>query len=146
MTKWILPLMALLVTPSAFAFTRLDCRPYSSDFRKEIQIEVLFGRSIDPLHPVIGNYYVTAELRVKEKNSRNTYVRPDVQLYPEKGTADTNLRGGATGMVHLRLNPQFKDGIFVAYFGDLFVNDLDVKAYFNLVGSGSEPGMYCKSN
>lgn len=146
MANLILILCTFLLTAPAFALTRLDCGPYSSDARKDVRVEILFSRVIDPERPVIGNYYVTAELRVTGQNSRNTYVRPDVQLYPENGTTDVNLRGGAAGMVHLRLKPQFKDGSFVAYHGDLFVNDLDAKFYLRLVGTGAEPGIYCRSN
>lgn len=65
-------------------------------------------------------------------------------MTPEIYTTDINLRGDADG-VHLRLYPQTSSaGEYTHYTGQVFINNLDAKAYFNFKDLGEQPGLYCR--
>lgn len=128
------------------AISRLNCVSGYEPMRDEAAIEIIFSRAIDPLKPVVGSYNLGAVLKLHDKITGQTYVRSDVVLVPSNSMSDVNLRGGAAGMVHLRISPVLNNGTFVGrYTGDLFINDLDSRHYYNLVGSSQEPGIVCES-
>jgi hypothetical protein len=136
----------LFLSVQASAVHKLVCVPGYEEMRKDAVIEVTFTYNIDPLKPFVGRYEMGAELKFKDLVTHQLYTRPDLVMRPESGTADVSMRGGAAGMVHLRLSPVIKNGAFTGrYTGDLFINDLNVRAYYNLVGTSKEPGILCEA-
>ncbi|MFV8258618.1 hypothetical protein ACNQKP_12470 [Bdellovibrio bacteriovorus] len=128
------------------SISRIVCVPGYEPMRDEAVIEVIFNRAIDPLKPVIGSYNLGAVLKLHDKITGQTYTRSDVVLVPATSMDDVNLRGGAAGMVHIRVNPVLKNGAFMGrYTGDLFINDLDSRNYYNLTGTPLEPGIVCET-
>jgi hypothetical protein len=115
---------------------KISCRAWDST-----QVEIVFNHSINPLIP-FTNYEFGAQLEVFSK--RGVYGRADVRITPLKTTHDPDLRGEAGGAIYLRLTPMLSQGEFSGkYVGQLFVNDLDAKAYFNFKDTGSLPGLLC---
>ncbi|UOE99939.1 hypothetical protein [Bdellovibrio reynosensis] len=131
-------MLALLATPAfASAVTSITCVP---SFDPDFKVQVRFSSNIDPLNPFVGTYTSSAVLKVTQKNSRQAY-EVTVRTSPEsRGTND--LRGDAEG-VYLKLYPQTENGQFTHYTGQLFVNDLNVRAYFKFINEGNEPGLVC---
>ncbi len=125
---------------------KLVCVPGYEPMRADAVIEVIFNRTIDPLKPVVGAYNLGAALKFHDKITGQTYTRSDVVLVPAASMDDVNLRGGAAGMVHIRVSPVLKNGAFMGrYTGDLFINDLDSRHYYNLTGTSQEPGIVCEA-
>lgn len=128
-----------LVAEAATTVQNLTCVP-SKD--SGIQVQISFYKGIDPLHPFIGVYDFGATLRVSQKSSNRVYEN-SLRVTPELNYHDDKLRGDAEG-VYLRLYPQKSNGEFSHYTGQLFVNDLNVKAYFNFSNANGRPGLVCK--
>lgn len=106
-------------------------------------VEISFLRSVDPLNPFIGFLFFSAKLTVF-KNEVKVYSNPSLRITPEIYTTDINLRGDAAG-VYLRLYPQTSnEGDYTHYTGQVFINDLDARAYFNFRDIGDQPGLYCQ--
>lgn len=123
----------------AVEITSITCDPARSHTH---QVVVEFVRPVDPLKPFIGFLYFSAKLSVY-KNSVKIYENPSVRISPEVYTTDLNLYGEAAG-VYLRLYPQINNaGQYTKYTGKLFINDLDVKAYFNFNDLEGHPGLDC---
>ncbi len=123
----------------AVEITSITCDPARSEAH---QVVLEFVRPVDPLKPFLGFLYFSAKLSVY-KNSAKVYENPSIRLSPEVYTTDINLFGEASG-VYLRLYPQTDSvGQFTNYTGKLFINDLDVKAYFNFNDVGDQPGLHC---
>ncbi|AHZ86606.1 hypothetical protein Bb109J_c1273 [Bdellovibrio bacteriovorus] len=147
MKKLMISAFVLFLSLNAGAsVSKLVCVPGYEPMRADAVIEIVFNRTIDPLKPVIGSYNLGAVLKLHDKITGQTYTRSDVVLVPATSMDDVNLRGGAAGMVHIRVNPVLKNGAFMGrYTGDLFVNDLDSRNYYNLTGSVQEPGIVCET-
>lgn len=147
MKKLLISAVVLFASLNAGAsVSKLVCVPGYEPMRAEAVIEVIFNRAIDPLKPVIGSYNLGAVLKLHDKITGQTYTRSDVVLVPSKSMDDVNLRGGAAGMVHIRVSPVLKNGAFMGrYTGDLFINDLDSRHYYNLTGTTQEPGIVCEA-
>lgn len=139
MALWGLVFGLVLAGPvQAAKIQKLSCRAWDSS-----QVEVVFNRPIDPLIP-FTSYEFGAQLEVFSK--RGVYGRADVRITPLKTTHDYDLRGDAGGAVFLRLSPMLSQNKFSGkYTGQLFVNDLDAKAYFNFKDTGSLPGLLCEA-
>ncbi|KYG63251.1 hypothetical protein AZI85_04235 [Bdellovibrio bacteriovorus] len=139
--KTLISILIALSSSSALAsVTRLICIPSQND---DVQIEVLFNKAIDPKTPFIGSYNFGATLIVKEKGFAQNYTNSNIRMTPEVYYSDISMRGDAEG-VYLRLYPQFKGSEFSHYTGQLFVNDLETRDYFNFRDSGAGPGFSCK--
>ncbi|KYG69366.1 hypothetical protein AZI87_09265 [Bdellovibrio bacteriovorus] len=132
--------IALSASTSIASVTRLVCIPSQND---DVRIEVLFNKAINPKTPFIGSYSFGATLIVKEKGFSKSYTNSNVRISPETYYSDISLRGDAEG-VYLRLYPQFQGSEFSHYTGQLFVNDLETRDYFNFRDSGMGPGFSCK--
>ncbi|WII70660.1 hypothetical protein QJS83_09335 [Bdellovibrio sp. 22V] len=137
----IFALVLSAVTGHAASIQRLTCIP---SFTDDTKIEIVFSRSIDPLKPFIGTYNWPAALKISHPGTTQGYTRQDVTITPEITYDDINLRGDAGGYVYLRLYPEIKNGVFVRYTGQLFINDLDVRAYYNFKSYNGVPGFICQ--
>lgn len=138
--KYLITLLALAYVAPGYAskIQKLSCRAWDST-----EIEIVFSRAVDPLVP-FTSYEFGAQLEVFSK--RGIYGRADVRITPLKTTHDADLRGDAGGAVYLRLTPMLSQAQFSGkYKGQLFVNDLDAKAYFNFKDTGSLPGLLCEA-
>lgn len=133
--------MFSFITLNAHAVRTLNCTPSVDD---RLSLDITFSRDITPERPFVGLYEFGATLKVKRQNSNQTYTNSNVRMTPEVYTTDTNLRGDAAG-VYLRLYPHF-DGrnVFTHYTGQVLINDLDVRAYFNFTDSYGQPGFVCR--
>lgn len=131
-------LMASATVAGAATVQNITCVP-SKDPSTKVQIS--FYKSIDPLRPFIGVYDFGATLRISREGSSRIYENA-VRVTPEVSYHDDKLRGDAEG-VYLRLYPQQANGEFLQYTGQLFVNDLNVKAYFNFSNTNGRPGLVC---
>ena len=128
--------LAFALPVHAAKIQKLSCRAWDST-----QVEIVFNRPVDPLVP-FTSYEFGAQLEVFSR--RGVYGRADVRITPLKTTHDFYLRGDAGGAVFLRLTPMLVQNEFSGkYTGQLFVNDLDAKAYFNFKDTGSLPGLLC---
>ena len=136
-------LIALILTLSLYTFAAevksLTCTTANSEIHKVV---VDFPRAVNPLSPFIGFLSFTASVSVYKYDSR-VYQHKNVRVTPEVYTTDINLRGDAEG-VYLRLYPQVIEGEFTHYTGQLFINDLNQKAYFNFKDIGDQPGLDCQ--
>ncbi|MFS4459606.1 hypothetical protein [Bdellovibrio sp. HCB2-146] len=133
--------VAFIVPAYAVKIQKLECFA-----QNKTKVEVTFVRAIDPLNPWIGTYNFGAQLEVF--SSRGIYGRTDMRMSPLQYTTDIDMRGDAAGLdggaVYLRLSPIVSGGNFSGqYRGQLFVNDLDAKAYFNFRDAGNQPGLTC---
>lgn len=114
-----------------------------STAKSEIHTVVVdFPRLVNPLNPFIGFLSFTATVSIYRYDVK-VYENKKVRVTPEVYTTDINLRGDAEG-VYLRLYPQVKEGEFSHYTGQLFINDLDQRAYFNFKDVEEQPGLDCK--
>ena len=140
-TKILTTLMLSFITLNAHAVRTLNCKPSIDD---RLSLDITFSKDISPEKPFIGFYEFGATLKVKRQNSNQTYTNSNVRITPEVYTTDTNLRGDAAG-IYLRLYPHF-DGrnVFTHYTGQVLINDLDVRAYFNFTDSYGQPGFVCR--
>lgn len=136
--KYLIVLLGLVFAGpiQAAKIQKLSCRAWDTT-----QVEIVFSRPVDPLMP-FTSYEFGAQLEVFSK--RGVYGRADIRITPLKSTHDFYLRGDAGGAVFLRLTPMLNQNEFSGkYSGQLFVNDLDAKAYFNFKDTGSLPGLLC---
>ena len=107
-----------------------------------VKVQISFYKGIDPLHPFIGVYDFGATLRISQERSTRIYEN-SLRVTPETTYHDDKLRGDAEG-VYLRLYPQKSNGEFSHYTGQLFINDLNVKAYYNFSNANGRPGLVCE--
>lgn len=133
--------LAFALPAQAVKIQKLEC--FAHDKTK---VEITFHRATDPLNPWIGAYEFGAQIEVF--SARGIYGRDDMRMSPLKYTTDIDMRGDASGLdggaVYLRLSPVVADGNFSGHYrGQLFVNDLQAKAYFNFRDSGNQPGLTC---
>lgn len=138
--KFVIALLWMAFAGPVYAakIQKLSCRAWDST-----QIEIVFSRPVEPLVP-FTSYEFGAQLEVFSK--RGVYGRADVRITPLKTTHDADLRGDAGGAVFLRLIPMLSKNEFTGkYSGQLFINDLDAKAYFNFKDTGSLPGLLCEA-
>lgn len=140
--KYVFLVLILTTTSKALAIeiNAIKCKTAKS---AEHTVEISFFRPVNPLKPFIGFLFFTANLSVF-KNETKVYQNLNIRMTPEIYTTDINLRGDANG-VYLRLYPQItNDGEFSHYTGQVFINDLDKRAYFNFRDSDDKPGLYCQ--
>lgn len=133
--------LTLTITTRAIAVEvkSLTCQTAKS---ADHTVVINFFRPVNPLSPFIGFLFFGAELSVYKNNSL-VYENKNVRMTPEVYTTDINLRGDTDG-VYLRLYPQTTaKGEFTHYTGQVFINDLNTKAYFNFRDIDSQPGLYC---
>lgn len=117
----------------------LTCTTAKSEIHSVV---IEFPRNVNPLSPFIGFLSFTASLSVYKYDVK-VYQHKNIRITPEVYTTDINLRGDAEG-VYLRLYPQIKEGEFSHYTGQLFINDLNQKAYFNFKDADDQPGLNCQ--
>lgn len=135
--------LAVLLQVPFFAmasFTQLTCSTISQDATVRVQT----SRAVDPQHPWIGFSTIDANLQVQIKGAYSKYDTA-IALTPISGSDDLNMRGDATqGGVYLQLYPQIVNGQATGkYTGQLFINDLDKREYFDFRSEGKEPGLVC---
>lgn len=132
--------LSFLFSLQAFAVQTITCTPSSNP---NVKLSVTFHKDIDPAKPFIGSYNWGAVLKIA-RPGKPEYVNSKVRMTPEVYYSDISLRGDAEG-IYLRLYPHF-DGNdkFVNYDGQLFINDLDYKVYYNFIDRDGTPGLVCK--
>lgn len=141
MKNTIITIATLLFSANAFAVRTVECVPGQNT---DIKVIVTFNRDIDPKKPFIGTYNWGASLKVVKPNSTNHYINSNLRMTPETYYSDISLRGDAPG-VYLRLYPQLDNNEnFTNYEGQLFVNDLDARVYFNFTDRDGITGLICK--
>lgn len=108
-------------------------------------LHIEFQAPIDPVKPFIGWPNIPATLEVHPYRSNNIY-KTAIHFVPLKGGQDINLRGGAAqDGVYLQLFPEVVNGEATGHYtGQAFINDLDVRAYFDFRSRGTVPGMRCE--
>jgi hypothetical protein len=136
--------LAVLLQVPFFAmasFTQLTC----STITQDATVRVLVTRAVDPQNPWVGFNTISANLEVQIKRAYSKYATA-ITLSPISGSGDLNMRGDAAqGGVYLQLYPQIVNGQATGkYTGQLFVNDLDKREYFDFRSEGGEPGLVCK--
>ncbi len=130
----------LFFSANAFAVRTVECIPGQDT---DMRVIVTFNRDIDPKKPFIGAYDWGATLKVVKPRSNNNYVNPNLRVTPIANYSDVNLSGNAAG-VYLQLYPQFNNqDVFTNYEGQLFVNDLDARVYFNFTDRDGITGLIC---
>lgn len=140
-SKNLTTLMLSFITLNAHAIRTLDCTPAIDD---RLNLEIIFSKNISPEKPFIGFNEFGATLKLKKLTSNQTYTNSNIRITPEIYTTDINLRGDAAG-IYLRLYPQFDNhNVFTHYTGQVLINDLDVRAYFNFSNSYGRPGFVCR--
>lgn len=133
-------ILTISIKASAITLNSMNCQTAKS---AEHTVGISFFRPIDPLKPFIGFLFFSATLSVF-KNNVKIYENSNLRMTPEIYTTDINLRGDASG-VHLRLYPQItNEGEFINYTGQVFINDLEARAYFNFKNEGEKPGLNCR--
>lgn len=134
-------LSSLLFSAQVFAIQNVVCIPAQ---KPNVKILVTFNKNIDPAKPFIGSYNWGATLTITQTGSPKVYENKTVRMAPEVYYSDINLRGDAEG-IYLRLYPHFdSNNNFTNYDGQLFINDLDYKIYFNFIDRDGVPGLTCK--
>lgn len=139
MLKWIMTI-ALLLCTQAFAVQEIICIPQKN---KNLRIQFHFPRDVDPAHPFRGFLYFNTTLKINDLNENRIYQNPYIRITPEVYTTDINLRGDAED-VYIRLYPQFENEKFSHYTGQLFINDLNTRSYFNFRNENNQPGFICR--
>ncbi|QDK39485.1 hypothetical protein [Bdellovibrio sp. NC01] len=139
-----LALSAFAVPVMAVSVTQVNCKTIEG--RETVRI--LFDKSVNPAQPWTGFGYFGASLEVKVVNSRQSYKRSDVRMSPIKSYDDVDMRGDAQGFdggaLYLQLYPEIVNGQATGKFtGQLFVNDLDARAYYDFRSEGRTPGLVC---
>ena len=133
-------LLPLCFSMQAYAVQNVVC---TSSQKPDVKVLVTFYKDIDPAKPFVGSYNWGATLTIVKDNSPKVYENKTLRITPEVYYSDINLRGDAQG-VHLRLYPLFDgDNIFKNYKGQLFINDLDHKVYYNFIDRDGVPGLTC---
>lgn len=134
-------ILVTLFTTNTFAaeVKTLTCSTAKSEIHTVV---VDFPKLVNPLSPFIGFLSFTATISVYKYDVK-VYENKNVRVTPEVYTTDINLRGDAEG-VYLRLYPQVVEGEFSHYTGQLFINDLDKRAYFNFKDAEEQPGLDCQ--
>lgn len=131
-------LSSLLFSAQVFAVQTVECFPA----QKDIKVTVTFNRDINPAKPFIGSYKWGATLKISSPG-KPEYVNKSVRMTPEVYYSDISLRGDTEG-IYLRLYPHFdSDNNFTNYDGQLFINDLDYKVYYNFIDRDGVPGLTC---
>ena len=131
-------LASLIFSAQAFAVQTVVCTPA----QKNIKVTVTFFKDINPAKPFIGSYNWGATLKIS-RPGKPEYVNQSVPMTPEVYYSDISLRGDAEG-IYLRLYPHFdSDNNFTNYDGQLFINDLDYKVYYNFIDRDGVPGLTC---
>ncbi|WP_413585768.1 hypothetical protein [Bdellovibrio sp. HCB274] len=123
------------------SYTQLRC----STIGNEATVTVQVNRAVDAQHPWVGFSTIGANLIV-QRNGAHNYYSTAITLSPLSGSGDLNMRGDALqGGVYLQLYPEIEGGTATGrYTGQLFVNDLDKREYFDFRSEGNEPGLVCK--
>lgn len=136
-----LVLIAQFPMVSMAAYTHLRC----STIGDEAIVTVQVARAVDAQNPWIGFSTIGADLIVQRKGAHNFY-KTAITLSPLSRSGDLNMRGDADqGSVYLQLYPVVAGGTATgAYTGQLFINDLDKREYFDFRSEGKEPGLVCK--
>ncbi len=141
MMKILTGLFTLAFSMSVFAVQTVECTPGQNP---NIKLVINFSRNIDPAKPFIGTYDWGASLKVIHPVASKNYENKKLRITPEVYYSDISLRGDAEG-VYLRMYPHFDEqGLFLNYTGQLFVNDLDVRAYFNFTDRDGVTGFICQ--
>lgn len=134
-------LSTILFSANAFAIQIVECTPGQNP---NIKVIVTFYKDINPAKPFIGSYNWGATLKVIPPNPSKNYENKTIRMTPEVYYSDISLRGDAEG-IYLRLYPHFdNNNNFTNYEGQVFINDLDYKAYFNFIDRDGVPGLTCK--
>lgn len=140
MRNLIFTLLSICFSAQAYAVENVVCL---SSQKPDVKVLVTFYKDIDPAKPFIGSYNWGATLTIVRDNSPKIYQNKTLRITPEVYYSDINLRGDAEG-VHLRLYPLFDDNNnFKNYKGQLFINDLDHKVYYNFIDRDGVPGLTC---
>jgi hypothetical protein len=120
--------------------TNLRCTTIDQD----ATVAVSFDRAVEPANPWIGWTMINSVIEVRPHNSAQVYKK-DIVVTPLNGIQSPDMRGDATDAVYLRLTPILVNGKATGeYTGQLFINDLDVRAYYRFMNDGSEPGLRCR--
>lgn len=137
--------LSLLAMPAmAVQISKLNCVPGVGGSERA-QVTVVFARSIDPLKPIIGWYSMGATLQVLSPQSGRIYNRTDLRMTAIDSLTDVNIRGDAGNCVYLRLYPEIINAQATGHYtGQLFVNDLQAKAYYNFSDDQGQPGLICQ--
>lgn len=132
--------LSLSFSAQVFAVQTVVCTPAQ---KPNIVVTVIFNKDIDPKKPFVGTYNWGATLKIAVPG-KPEYINSSVRMTPEVYYSDITLRGDAPG-VHLRMYPHFdSETHFTNYEGQLFLNDLDYKIYFNFIDRDGVPGLTCK--
>ena len=133
-------LSSLLFSANVFAVQTVVCSPAQ---KPDVKVTVTFNKDINPAKPFIGSYSWGATLKIS-RPGKPDYINQSVRMTPEVYYSDISLRGDAEG-IYLRLYPHF-DGNdnFTNYDGQLFINDLDFKVYYNFIDRDGIPGFTCR--
>ncbi|WP_413559122.1 hypothetical protein [Bdellovibrio sp. HCB209] len=136
-----LVLIAQFPLVSMAAYTQLRC----STITEEAIVTIQVNRAVDAQNPWVGFSTIGANLVVQRIGAHNFY-QTAITLSPLSGSGDLNMRGDATqGGIYLQLYPEIVGGTATGkYTGQLFVNDLDKREYFDFRSEGKEPGLVCK--
>ncbi len=133
-------IFSLFFFETSFAMTMVTCTPTRNS---TYQINIIFPRDTNPLHPFVGFLNFMATVQIFNPQNQLEYENKKIRVTPEVYTTDINLRGDAEG-VYLRLYPQITNDQFTHYTGQIFINDLDTKNYYNFRSSDSAPGFVCR--
>ncbi|MBO9666694.1 MAG: hypothetical protein J7501_07750 [Bdellovibrio sp.] len=129
-------LFSIMALPAMASITSLKC----TTIGHEAAVRIQFERSVDPQNPWIGWNQIQASLEVQPERSHQIY-KTAIVLSPLTNGNHGDMRGDATqGGVYLQLFPQANG----TYTGQLFINDLDARVYFDFRSEGNEAGLKCK--
>lgn len=133
-------LSSLLFSAQVSAVQNVVCTPTQ---KPNVKILVTFNKDINPARPFIGSYNWGATLIITQAGSPKVYENKSVRITPEVYYSDIKMRGDAEG-IYLRLYPKFDaDNNFTNYEGQLFINDLDYKVYYNFIDRDGAPALTC---
>lgn len=122
------------------AVTQLHCTTIDQDATVRVQ----FDKAVDPASPWVGWTMIHGRIEVRPRQSAQVY-RKEIVITPLNGVQSPDMRGDATEAVYLRLSPVLAGGQATGeYTGQLFVNDLDVRAYYRFMNDCYEPGLRCR--
>lgn len=141
MTKFALFLaMSVAGVFAKASVTQLHCTTIDQDATVRVQ----FDKAVDPANPWIGWTMIHSVIEVRPARSPQVY-RKEIVITPLNGVRSPDMRGDATEAVYLRLSPVLASGQATGeYTGQLFINDLDLRAYYRFLNDGTEPGLRCK--
>lgn len=139
MKSLFITLFSFLFSAHAFAVQTVVCTPAQ---KPDVVVTVTFYKDINPAKPFIGSYNWGATLKIS-RPGKTDYLNQTVRMTPEIYYSDISLRGDAEG-IYLRLYPHFDaNNNFLNYDGQLFINDLDYKIYYNFIDRDGIPGFTC---